>query len=185
MGLLIEDGKGRGYTAEVNRNNQLKISSAAYTIEHYINHQKGRAFTMSVEVSASADDACVIYIKNTSSIYDIVIEGMWIYVSGACEVYAKLNDDGTPTSTTNISPVNLNTSSGVSSEGDFYRGNNIGGLSGGDEIVRLKFTAETQTTYFNYDQDVILGNNGVHTIYVEPNGTNIIVSLPFNYHRTD
>lgn len=183
MGLQIEDGQGRGFVAGVTDDNQLKVFASSVNVEHYVNRILGRAFTMSVETSGSVNDACVLYMKNTSSEYDLIIEGLWIYTSDACEVYTKLNDTGTPSSTTTITPHNLNTRSGIIADGDFYKGSNIGGLSGGDEIFRLKFQGETDTSGFNYDQDVVLGQSGVHTIYCDTASVNLIIAVPFNFQK--
>jgi hypothetical protein len=93
----------------------------------------------------------------------------------------KLNDTGTPANTTSIIPVNLNTSSGYSAVGSFYKGANITGLSGGNEFLRFKFTSEDETNWYNFNQDIIVENNGVFTLYSDRT-VNIIVTIPFNYH---
>lgn len=181
MGLRIEDGQGSGKSVGVNSYNHLKVAAISRSIEHWVNHALGRAHTATFETSASAGGNCIFYIKNNDTSRDLTIEGLHIYASKSCELYCKLNDEGTPTSVTALTPVNLNTGSGISPDVNLYYGTGIGGLSGGDEMYRIKFIAETATAYYNFEQDIILDNNGVFTIYADTDA-NFIISVDFHQH---
>ena len=181
MGIQIEDGKGKGVSAEVSSSGMLKVCAVSSSIEHYVNHHYRKAFMTTFETSASSSDNCVFYIKNTDNI-PLIIEGFWIYVDQACDMYMKINDSGTPTNTTSVTPINLNTSSGLDAKCDVYKGNDITGLSGGSEFCRFVFIEETKTEYYNFDQDLIIGENDTFTIYLDTTAT-INFNIPFNFHN--
>lgn len=182
MGIQIEDGKGKGTLAGVNSDGMLRVVAVSSSIEHHVNHAKGKAYMTTFETSASSSDNCIFYMKNTDDDAPLIIEGFWVYVSKACDIYMKLNDTGTPTNTTNLTPINLNTTSGISASCDCYKGTNIGGLSGGDEFFRVIFTAEDKSRYYNFDQDLIIGENDTFTIYLDTDAT-VRFNIPFNYHN--
>lgn len=187
MGFKILDGTGDGYNAKVTNEHRLETLAVTATNEHYANHAQGNAYNLLFDQAPTAGDDCIIYIQNTDDI-DMCIEGIWLSVSGACEVYFQLNDTGTRNAATDVVPPNLNAGSGNIADGTFEVGADLDGgaatLAGGTEFQRFVFRAATDSATFNFEQDVIITKNATLTIWVSAivtiNGTII-----FNYHTLE
>jgi hypothetical protein len=187
MGLQIEDGQGTGRQAGVNSDGYLKVAAVVATVEHHVNHHHGDSYTMSFSQAPTAGDDCILFIKNTSDV-DMTIEGMYLSVSGACEVYAQINNSGTRNAASVNTPVNVNAGSGHTADGTFETGADLDGgaatLSAGDEVGRGVFRAATNTTWYNFNQDLILPKNKTLTLWVSAVVT-VTGMVEFNYHEDE
>jgi hypothetical protein len=180
---MIRDGTGQGYLAKVNQDNRLSTESISGTIEHHINHHAGQAYNLLFNVTPTGANDCFLYVKNTFDT-DMVLEGITVRVGGAEQIEIKAGDAGTPTGGSSATPANLNLGSANVASGDFETGNNITGLSGGSVIEKL-WLSSTTSTHINFDQDIIVPENDVITIYAVTGGINIAGTLVFNYHTRD
>lgn len=182
MGLQIEDGTGKGYLASVNDNNQLRVSAVTSTIEHYANHNQGRAYNLNFSVTPTSAGCCFLYMKNTDSEREISIEGVYIMTEADDYIDFKFDDVGTPSNGTVITPVNLNTRSGNVAIGSFQSGNQIKSLSGSVLVQRLYHANSAASVYTNFEQDIVLDTNGVLTAYIGTGGSFLYGTVVFNYH---
>jgi hypothetical protein len=185
MGFQILDGKGRGYSAEVSDSNKLLVSAVISTQEHYANHNQGRGYYLPFSATPTGAGDCFLYVKNSDSTRALSIEGMWLKSEADDYIDLKLNDEGTPVGGTDITPVNMNTASGRLADGTFQSGNDITGLSGGSTFLRLYHANTKGSVYTNFDMDVILGANGVLTMYVGTGTTALAGTLSLNFHGTN
>jgi len=184
--MQIEDGTGTGRKASVNHENRLRSESVSSTTEHHINHHEKQSYNALFSQTPAGADDCIFYMQNASTT-DLCVEGIWLYIAGATEIYVQINDIGTPASGTTVTPANLNAGSGNMATGTFEQGTDLAAgaaLSGGTEIERYVFSAATDTKRFNFEQDVILSKNTTLTIWsslaVAIKGT-----VVFNYHSRD
>ncbi len=69
---LIDDGKGRGYSASVSSVNRLNVSAKSNPRSYYISREDGEFYSWYSTYSA-ADSDIVIYVKNTSQSLSLVI----------------------------------------------------------------------------------------------------------------
>jgi len=185
--MLIEDGKGTGRKAAVSNDNFLKTRAVTVSIEHYINHHNGEAFNILFQQAPTAGDDCIFYMENSSD-DDVVVEGLTLAVSGACEVYIQINDVGTRNAATDVVPSNLNASGSKLGDGEFEYGADLDGgaatLAGGYEIERYVFYAATNSSAFNFEQDVILQKNRTLTIWCDAIVT-VTGTVIYNQHIED
>jgi len=185
MGLQIEDGQGRGYSAGESEENRLLTDCITSSNEHHVNHLHGEAYNVYFSQSPTANDDCIFYMVNDSDT-DLCVEGIKIYVSAACEVYVQINDKGTRLSATALTPVNLNGGSGKSADGTFEKGADLDGatstITGGSELERFKFIGEAATDTFNFEQDLILPKNSTMTIWCDTSAATVNGTVIFNYH---
>jgi hypothetical protein len=184
MGLMIEDGTGKGFLASVNSNNKLNVAAVVSSQEHYTNHKQGRAYSINFSATPTSG-SCFFYMKNNSTAYDLSIEGIWLYMEADDYFEIKLGDAGTPVGGSSVTPVNLNTSSGYLPEGTFLNGGDITGLSGGSVAYKLRHANCSCSVYWNFEQDIILGQNGIFTIYSGLTGSYMEGMLDFNYHDSN
>lgn len=182
--VLIKDGLSSA-TAGVTSDNRLRTSAATTSIEHVVNHHNGDAYSVIFEMSASAADDCVFFMKNENTNgKDLVVEGIRFCVDSACIVSVKIGDTGTPASPSSLTPVNLSAESGKSADGTFNQGpslDNGSALTGGNTIYTYRYTAAT-SEYVNFEQDVILGRNNALTIYMNNATTTVTGTFDINYH---
>ena len=171
MGTVIRDGTGKGYSAQVNSDNQLVVSAITRTIEHYFNQTKGEAYNVAFAVNPDGAGDVIFYLKNNDD-SDLIIEGLTYQSSGAEEIYFKLGDTGTATATSGatMTPVNLNTGSGKTADvtclSNIADGAvDITGLSGGSTFDQIYIIAAADHKWYNFEQDIVLKKNGVFTIY--------------------
>jgi hypothetical protein len=182
----IRDGTGGGYLAEVDSENRLKTTAVQSSVEHHINHDEGEAYNFLFEVTTGDADVTVAYMKNANN-KDIVVEGIYAYVSAACELELKRGASGTRNAAVTETPVNLNAGSNQSAAGTFESGADLGGGAAtldGNEVAmfKYKFIAESATKFFNFDQDIILPPNQTMTVTCDTNAVVVQAMIPFNYH---
>ena len=191
MGLIIEDGKGTGLTAGVNKENQLLTRAITESVEHHVNANEGEAYSIPISVSATAADDCIFYLKNTSD-EPITIEGVTVgahTTTAHDSVYFKLGGSGTRNAATDVTPVNLNTGSGNKASGDFETGVDLDGgaatFTSATEFERLHIDGTGKdSSNFNFSQDLIIPKNGVFTIWIGGSGTGTyLMTVNFNYHE--
>jgi hypothetical protein len=149
-----------------------------------VNHHHGTAYNCVIAVTPAGADDCFFYMKNTSDT-DITVEGIYISVAGAAEIYMQLNADGTRNAASTLTPVNLNAGSGFTAEGTFETGTDLAGgaatLAGGTECGRGVFRAATNTQFFNFDQDIIIPKNKTLTFWSSASVA-VDMMLSINYH---
>jgi hypothetical protein len=179
--VLIEDGKGKGNFAQVDSSGKLQTDAVTQTAEHASNHEQGKAYQWVFEQTPTAANDCFLYMKNSDD-DDLVIEGVTLRVPTNEQIQFKIGDSGTTSGGTSAIPVNLNTLSGREAEGTFEAGNDITGISGGSTFDKLWVGASDTSAHFNFEQDVILGKNGVFTMYATTGAIQINGTLVFNYH---
>jgi len=181
MSDQLLDGKGRGYLAEVSNENKLQTNCVSETVFHHTNHVHGEVYHMLFDKAPTANDDCIVYIKNTKT-ETMIINGVMMAISGACEVTWKLSVTGTPIGGTDVTPANMNAGSGNEAEGIFQHGVDITGLSNGNNIFVFKFTGALKSTNFQPDGDIILPTNSTFAIYVDTAAIIVEGHVGFGYH---
>lgn len=125
--MRIEDGKGRGFVAEVNGSNRLLAEAVSFSGLHYASEERGTAFSLPTDfiaLTTTASFTGVLYIQNTSS-KDMLI---WcVYASNnmaSCEwkVFKKPTTGTLISAGTVIVPVNLNFGSAETINGVYKKG---------------------------------------------------------------
>lgn len=160
---MLKDGKGRGFLAEVDGDNTLKVTSRNLTFAHAINHNEGNAFLVFSDVIPTAANDVFMYMKNTSS-KDLIISWyrMWTPAGSSEAIDIFFNKTGTPAGTTVITPTNMNLGSGNVAVGDFFEGVDITGLSGGNIADRIRIIGG-EDVIASWAGDIIVTPNKVVT----------------------
>lgn len=184
MGLQIEDGKGSGSVAEV-KNNKLLVSATTSSQEHYANHNQGKGYNVNFTATPTGPGDCFFYMKNQDTSIALSIEGIWIKNAADDYIEITLNGEGSPIGGSDVTPVNMNTSSGLKALGIFQEGSDITGISGGDVALRLFHENSARSIYSNMNMDIVLGSNGVLALYAGAGTTEISGTVVFNYHGTN
>ena len=185
--MRIEGGTGNGYAAKVTPENRLSTETVTRSAERHANEDEGQAFHVLFSASATAANDCIFYMTNSSDSKNMIVEGIWLYVSGAVEISVKLNAKGTRNSATALTAVNCNGSSGNTADGTFENGVDLDGgsatLTGGSIVSMYKYIAETATHYVNFEQDIVIPRNGTLTLWSNSGTPTITGHVVFNYHE--
>ena len=182
MGLIIEDGKGKGTKAGVDLEGRLVTTSIISTSEHHANHCNKNAYNLFISATPTGAGDCFLYLKNTYEI-DLVIEGFSIWLAANEYIDFYIDDTGSPVGGIDIIPINLNSGSANSADGIFQKANDITGLVPGNLAERYRHATANGSNVFNFEQDIILVKNGIFTAYIGTGGTALEMNLYFNYHN--
>ena len=112
MGLTIKDGKGKGFEAEVNKENQLAVRATIVPEIEHESEENGTAYNWSSDlVNIDANDT-VLLVKNTSDTHLHIDSVAVSNGSTASEFTIHLpTTEVTPSGGTLVTGTNLNTSS--------------------------------------------------------------------------
>ena len=185
-----------GNAVFVTNENQLYTKAITHSLNHHTNVDHGRSYCATFSQSPTAADDCIFYLGNDSDNYNIVVEGFDIGFIDATaaddpEVYFKINDTGTRNSGSAITPVNLNGGSGNTADCTAEQGADLDGgaatLTGGSEFMRLMFanTSDVSSTYYNFEQDLILPKSKTLTIWANDAGATYYFNVQFYFHGND
>jgi len=162
--MLIEDGKGSGFKAQIDDENCLCVNSVCNNAEHHANHIHGSAYTMDIDgVVVDGDGYYFLYIKNTDD-EDLIVTSITLRTG-----QNKDDDDvevhlghtlSSVANHTAIVPANVNAGCGLLADGTFYVNDGAGNLTtlaGGVVAGRYKFT--TTQSKWSKSTDWIIPKN--------------------------
>jgi hypothetical protein len=161
--------------ARVNSMGELTVAAITETAERFANKDNGQAYSINVEQTPTGGNDNFLYIKNTSSSDQLIIEGVDNYAGSAEEVLIFLGTTGTTIGGTAVTPANLNTSSSKEMTGTFEAGNNITGLTDGTQIYKIKLG--TSQSQFNFEQDIVIAPGGVLSMQAVTGGIKINMNV--------
>ncbi len=156
MSIQIEDGKGSGFKAQVNDENQLIVRAVTESILEHVSEEKGEAYSWASQTYTPSAGDTVLLVKNTSvehlHIFKVWlssdIETRWIIHLPTTEV--------TPTGTT-ITGVNLNTSKSGVAEATAIRDETNNSI--GDVLWSGETQAASPPYLLEFDGALILAKN--------------------------
>lgn len=181
MGLVIEDGTGHGYFAEVTTENRLAVESESFEMIRHANLADGQAYSLTFTVTPTGAGDCFCYIKNTSTI-DLSLNSIVLAAASDEVVQIKIRDTGTPVGGGAVTPVNRNTNSNNTAVGTFQTGVDITGLSGGSIVDQYFVKGATDSKKYTWASTLIIGQNGVLTLYVVTGAIALRITIGFFYH---
>jgi hypothetical protein len=179
MGLLIEDGKGRGYISSVSESNRLNVSAKSNPRAYYISRDDGLAFTLnSVDADADAGDI-ICYLKNTSATRNMYIGQ--IHFAGANAVLWKTWVVSGVAGGTSITASNLNLTSGKSAEATAFGNNPVTGLALDVLLDTIRSSVGSHGDE-HWEDVLVLGPNNAIAIEYDTGTTGPAeVSIEFHY----
>lgn len=181
MGLMIEDGSGKGYQARVDASNRLFVYSITESLEHHTNIIHGESYNLLFSQTPTGAGDCFLYMKNLND-EDIILEGIVLNTATDETIEIKISDVGTALGGVDITPVNLNGGSNNQAQGTFQASNDITGVSGGFSLFKFFIKGGNSSSFFNFDQDIILPKNRTLTLYAVNGSIQIDGFLSFFYH---
>jgi hypothetical protein len=170
MGIMIEDGKGSGQSAEV-KGNKLRTYSVSEEEQHHINEDHGECYSILIDATTAAVNDQFFHIKNTGT-EEIHITSMKGFVSADTEIKVLIGVTGTATASTDIVPVNRNAGSAKTLVATVEEGADLQ-MTGGSvvDLFRLD-SASVNPDQITWGSTLILPKNG--TLALESSAAAII-----------
>lgn len=167
---MIRDGKGKGFLAEVDLENRLKVYSTMENEISYESEINKRSFSWVASYNAGDADT-VIWIKNTSTNKNLIIDRVILATDVA--TWAILHSPkGTTAAGTIINSVNTNRSSANTADASAYQ--NETGNSQGDIIAKVLLTAGVTTDFPTNGGIVLETSNEIAVDFVT--GSTVLMS---------
>jgi len=171
--MLIDDGKGRGYKAEVDSENRLRVISINQSLPAHVSEEEGETYSWTaVSADINTGDTALLVCNNSTS-KKLLIEK--IYVWGDVAAQFKIHIPSYPTlAGTGVVGVNLNSVSGNAADASAYAdetGNTFAATNvittvrntyyvrgNGDDLVDI--AAAGKGEWIDYNGMVVLGYHG-------------------------
>ena len=160
MSIEIEDGKGSGRRAEVDKENKLAVSSTTHSESSEMAREKGATYLWTSSYSAGTGNE-VIYIKNTSTTQNLVIDKAT--VSAVLTGLFELNVAAGTAGGTTITGTNSNLTSGNAASASSYGDASVTGITPGIRIDMARVPANGRAT-MELNDVLILGLNDAISI---------------------
>jgi len=131
MGLMIEDGKGRGFIAQVDSEGHLVVDALTITDMAHTSEEHGQAFSWaSGSYNPATTGDTILLVKNTSTTRKLFVKGIWLStaVETRVVIHIPITIVTTPVGTA-VTGTNLNSNSNNVAEATAIRDetNNVQG----------------------------------------------------------
>jgi len=173
--MMIEDGKGTGYRAQVNSLHQIIVRSIRSTYHQFVSCEHSQAYMASLGTEAlptltvTGAGGYMMYLKNTSTDYDAIIARLSISTSALMEIVVMKNPDiAALGNETAITSVNKNFKSGKVADMDVYGWDEAGdGITGIGGVIAGDCAGTYQVNGLErilFDESICLGLNDIIAI---------------------
>ena len=186
MDAIIRD-PNTGDGVKVNEEGMAKACCVYQSQAQHTNVTHEEMFTMLIDETPAAIDDCIAYIQNGKDV-DMIIDSIDIPDVGAdMMLYIQLGDSGSRNAAGNVIPVNLNSGSGITANGNsiFETGVDLDGgaatLAGGAESHRIKALAAGEHVHYDFPGKIILQKNQTLTLWGDVSNT-VLAFISFHYH---
>ena len=178
--MIIQDGKGRGFSASVGGDNKLDVCAVTRTVDLFCNQGDETSYSLLINQTPAGANDCFCHIKNNDDM-DMVVSSVKLYTVSTEIIALKLNDSGSPVGGSDASLVNRNAGSGNVAEVTVKVGNDITGLSGGDEVEALPIKGGETAPRYEWLSGLIIPKNHVLTFWAETGGIAVRATLSVHF----
>jgi len=153
--MLIEDGKGSGYRAEVNQNNQLNVFSVTEKEIAYHSQFHGAAYIWTATADWGADKNA-IWLRNNSTKDYLIIQQVTVSPAASClcEIWVG---NGNTAGGTAVVGVNLNRSSKKAADATCTHTNTNVDAGAGMTLLNSFYSLATFKEPMTFDGALVLG----------------------------
>ena len=176
MGIQIEDGKGKGFVAQVDEAGHLRVSANVETELEHVSKEEGLAFSITnATYNYSAGDT-VLGIKNQDADRNFHVDRIICSGDADTQVIIHVPTAEVTMGGTAVTEVNLNTNSGRTASMDSRANESGNAIAAGTHAASFFMLASTPYTV-EFEGALILGTNeGVFVDFVGV-GTGAVVTI--------
>ena len=175
--MIVEDGTGKGYQAEVNDKNMISVSAIIKGLNYYANRE-GNFYSSTAVITPDSTGNCFYYIKNTGE-SDLIIQRLSVHVNSHEIIRGYLNDLGTPIGGVITAPINRNGGSNNLCSCNVSIGSNITGISSGDHFDNFHIAADHHSHTYRWSAGVMIPKNRTFTLYAVNGNIEIDFTVTF------
>ncbi len=177
--VRIEDGGGKNGSATISNTQRLNVSARAASRQYYESRDTGQVYTViSVDATAVANEETV-YVQNTSTSKDMIIEKITISTDTASQWRVKFVT-GTAAGGSVLTPVNLNKASSNAAAATCRGDGAVTGLTDDGDITLVRIEANTHDE-IKFNEALRLGQDDAVAVECETNSAvEIVVSFHFD-----
>jgi len=177
--VRIEDGGGKNGNVTVSNNQRLDTSARAASRQYYESRDTGQVYTViSVDATAVANEE-TIYVQNTSTSKDMIIEKITISADVDSQWRVKFVT-GTADGGSVITPVNLNKASSNTAAATCRGNGAIGSITDDGDITIVRIGADGHDEV-RFSEALRLGQDDAIAVECELNcACEIVVSFHFD-----
>lgn len=179
MMLEGESRLGR-FFASVTSKKQLLTCAVTRSVDLYCNQEDGESYSLVVSQTPTGAGDCFCYIKNNAD-KDMIISSAKFYAATAEIISFRLNDTGTPSGGSAATPINRKSGCGNAADVLCETGNDITGLSGGDEVESISVKAAGASDRIPWDSGLIIPKNHTLTIYATTGAIAVRLTLSMHF----
>lgn len=182
--MIITGGTGNGFAVGVTSENKLEVCAVTRTIDLYCNQLTGVSYSLLLSQTPTGAGDCFCYIKN-DDIRDIVISSVKLYAASTETFTIKMGDTGTSAGGSAVTPINRKAGCGNVADIVCEAGNDITGLSGGDEIEAVVIKGAESSKRFEWLSGLIVPKNHTMTMYVTTGAIAVRATLSMHFCGCD
>lgn len=181
MGMIFEDGRGRGSKAGVSSDFRMETSTRSNSRSYYISRDDGQVYGVTSHDATAAAGTYILYFKNTSTSKDFYID--YIECGGVETALWKVwFVTGTAAGGSALTPTNLNKKSGNVASATVRGDDSITGLSTDGQIGALR-TPANDSHLLAFDDTVVLGTGDAIAIEYDAGTTGIAEVFMRGYYE--
>lgn len=171
MGFTLEDGRGSGREAGVDKDFRLETHSVSEYYQAYLSRTEGNAYQVSGSTAIAASTKTILTLKNNTQDKDFIVTYIRVMSAGAAatneNAYFTIKKGGAYASGgTSVAIPNMNFGSGVVSGGVAYDDNPT--MSGTSIEIDRNYSANSMQSYSKWGSIVVSPGN---TISIDHTGS--------------
>jgi hypothetical protein len=174
-----ESKKGRFFIGATSKK-QLLVCAVNRTVDMECNQVDGTSYSLLISQTPIGAGDCFCYIKNNDE-KDMVISSTKLHVASDETIIVKLNDTGIPSGGSVATPANRRAGCGTPADIDCEMGNDIIGLSGGDEVDALFIKGAESSKRFPWLSGIIVPKNHTLTLWAATGAIFIRATLSIHF----
>ena len=176
--VRIDDGGGKNGSVTVSNTQRLDVSARAASREYYESRDEGQVYVaISVDATAVANEE-TMYLQNTSSTKDMIIEEIVISTDTA-SIWRVKFVTGTAAGSSALTSVNLNKGSSNSAAATVRGDGAITGLTDDGDVALFRVDANA-THHQDFHEALRLGQDDAIAVECETNAA-VEISIIFHF----
>ena len=169
-----------GNLADVDDDKRLLTSSTVESELEYASEKQGKAYSISSSYTTSGGDEEIIYLSNTSTTDNFIIDEIFVGGSVAC-VFTFAQVSGTPGGAGDVTVKNLNLGSGNSAAMTAKGDASVTGLTIGDTMILGRVVAN-DSKEIRTGGAIVLGQDD--SIAISASGTGAVNATIIGHYKT-
>jgi len=167
MGMQLDSGTGKAYSAQVDAENRLHTFAVSEPLDHHINTVSGKVWSVPFEniTNAGANDY-IVYVKNTGSV-DLYVTDVRVSASAATQMTINGVTGTAGGSPTSITAVSRTVGSSAAPTADLYSDPDITGLTSSGTLFFIDCPVADTVYHLRTSSNIVIPKSKAIGLLVE------------------